>query len=214
MCVCLVHPYTAVYDMIFAARRYEPIVFAEIGVMHNASMCMWRSYFTSARLYGFDVNMEFIAKAKGQHLPNTQYNFMDANEPQSIFDALNSTGQFFDVIIDDSNHYFEQQVRIASVAFEFLKPGGALIIEDVFRPWGEARYEDALGPYMKYFSSCTFIETNHDNRWSPGTEEPWFDNDKLLVMYRNQASVPLRNVQANLSSRYLAEARERRGLDV
>jgi SAM-dependent methyltransferase len=205
------HPYTAVYDMLFAPRRYQPIVFGEIGVMNNASMCMWRSYFPTASLYGFEINTETLAAVKAHNLPNTHYSFMDSGSPQSIFDALNDTKQLFDVIIDDSNHHFENQMAIASVAYEFLKPGGVLIIEDIFRPWGEARYEEALAPYMKYFSSAAFFETNHENLWSPGTQEPWFNNDKLLVMYRNQEPAQLRTMGIDLNSPYLAEALKRKG---
>jgi hypothetical protein len=202
------HPYTAVYDMLFASRRYQPIIFGEIGVMSNASMRMWRSYFTTASLYGFEINTETLVAARSDNLPNVHYNFMDSSNPQSIFEALNDTKQLFDVIIEDSSHYFESQMAVASVAFEFLKPGGTLIIEDIFRPWGEARYEEALAPYMKYFSSMAFFETNHKNLWSPGTEEPWFNNDKLLVMHRNQETKP---AEVDLTSPYLAEALGRKG---
>ena len=48
------HPYTPVYDFLFAAIRYDPIVFGEIGIERNQSMVCWRSYFFCRALLSED----------------------------------------------------------------------------------------------------------------------------------------------------------------
>jgi len=203
------HPYTAIYDLLFSSKRYEDIIFGEIGIAYNASLQMWRSYFPNATLFGFEFNRELMDAAAAQLLPRTHYSNIDVGRPDSVFDALNATGRTFDVIIDDSTHLFEHQVLIIPIALEFIKPGGMIIIEDIFRPWKESRFEVALSPYFKYFSSGTFIEANHVNRSSFGEVEPYYDNDKLLVLVRNQEPAPLRNVQQGAPSTLLIEALSR-----
>ena len=86
----------------------------------------------------------------------------------------------FDIIIEDSTHEFNDQIRFANIAYKHIKPGGFLIIEDIFREESEQRYVDALADISKYFSSMTFIVTEHKNKHSPG-----WNNDKLLVLNRN-----------------------------
>lgn len=189
------HPYTAIYDLLFASQRYAPIKFAEIGILDNSSMKMWRDYFHRAKLYGFDVSKASIELARRDLLPDVYYDWLDADNKDTIHSALDKAKSLFDVIIDDSSHYFEHQIAIISQAYKFIKPGGMLIIEDIHRPWGNEKYEEALAPYAGYFSSLTFIEAEHSNKYSDGTEVPWFDNDKLLLMHRNR--VPIATFIAN-----------------
>ncbi|MEO5332529.1 MAG: class I SAM-dependent methyltransferase [Magnetococcus sp. YQC-5] len=180
------HPYTAIYDLLFSALRYQPIVLGEVGVYLNMSMHMWRAYFPNAQLYGWDFLPEILDLAKGHRLHNCYYDKLNMNDIEGVFQAFNKCNTYFDVLIDDSTHAFAHQILFAHMAYPFLKPGGMLIIEDVFRPWDEKNYEDTLRPLFKYFSSGTFIEANHRNKFSPGTEIPYYDNDKLLVLFRNQ----------------------------
>ena len=180
------HAYTAVYDLLFAGMRYSPITLGELGILDNSSMRMWRSYFTQARLFGFEVSPEKIAAARAEHLPGTHYFLANVVDKASMFDAFNAAMALYDVLIDDSTHLFEHQMNFAEVAVDFVKPGGMLVIEDVFRGWDEARYADGLRELFPYFSSMAFIETNHAQAFSGGTDVvPYHNNDKLLVMHRN-----------------------------
>lgn len=183
------HPYTAVYDMLFATRRYDPLVFGELGVLDNMSMHVWRGYFPNATLYGFDAFPDKIEAARQAALPRTHYALADVGNRRSLFDAFNDTGRAFDVLIDDSTHLFDHQILFIGVALEFVRPGGMVIVEDVFRGWDETRYCAALQPVYPYFSSGTFIETNHAQAYSAGNVEPYYNNDKLLVLVRNETPV-------------------------
>lgn len=179
------HGYTAVYDLLLSSKRYEPLLLGEAGIAHNMSMHMWRSYFPQAILYGWDFDEKLLETAKAQKIPRCHYGYINMNDINSVLDAFNSAGANFDILIDDTTHACEHQVLFVQMALRFMKPGGLIIIEDVFRQWDESRYNDALRPYFKYFSSGTFIETNHKNNLSIGNTPPYFDNDKLLVLTRN-----------------------------
>ena len=172
------HPYTAVYNLLFSYMRYNPIVLGEIGILDNMSMLCWREYFPNATLYGYEYSEMRLQKALSDKLSNTVYSKMDVKDVESIQEGLQST--MFDIIIEDSTHEFNDQIRFANIAYKHIKPGGFLIIEDIFREESEQRYVDALADISKYFSSMTFIVTEHKNKHSPG-----WNNDKLLVLNRN-----------------------------
>lgn len=177
------HPYTAVYDLLFSGLRFEPIRFGEIGIEKNQSMMCWRAYFPNATLYGWDVDEEKIKNAQRASLVNTHYGRMNVKDGGSIVSGLSSLPERLDVLIDDSTHEFEDQVRIVVHGLQYIKPGGVLVIEDIFQGrdgYDEDLYADALASVKKYFSSMLFVECRHVNRYSPG-----WNNDKLLVMFRN-----------------------------
>lgn len=173
------HPYTAVYDFVFSNLRYRKIKLAEIGVLDNMSMRCWDEYFKNSELFGFDFNYQFINEGKNLNLINTTYDFIDIKSSESIKESLSKYGKF-DVIIEDSTHQFDDQVRLIKIAHNFLNPGGILIIEDIFRNINENDYLSEIIEIKEYYSSITFVMTEHEFKYSPG-----WDNDKLLIFFRN-----------------------------
>lgn len=173
------HPYTAVYDLLFSSMRYKDLKLAEIGVLDNMSMLCWRDYFTNAELFGFDVDNSYIQEGNNLNLSKTTYDFMNVHSVESIESGLNKYGKY-DIIIEDTTHVFTDQIRVCSVAHKYLNPGGILIIEDIFRHLNEDDYRKELQDILKYYSSITFIMTEHELKYSPN-----WDNDKLLILHRN-----------------------------
>jgi hypothetical protein len=200
------HSYTAVYDLLFSAKRYESLALGELGVLDNMSMQAWRQYFPQAILYGFDVFEARLVEARRANLPNTYYGLADVSDRGSLFEAFNSARQAFDILIDDSTHIFQHQVNFVSVAVEFLKPGGMLVVEDIFGGWDELKYCEALQPYYQYFSAGTFIQARHENEYSQGLPEPYYDNNKLLVLCRNQMPISRRHPQTADNRKLLDKA--------
>jgi predicted O-methyltransferase YrrM len=175
------HPYTAVYSMLFSSLKNKPIRFAEIGVAGGASALLWEIYFThpNAELRMFDRDEEFLRRAH-KHVGNRfTFALMDVSVDGDVFRALGN--EPYDVILDDSSHDFEHQIRIIKEAWPLLKPGGMLIIEDIFRNESEERYAKALFEIeiLESAVSTYFVVCEHKNRWSPG-----WDNDKLLVLVK------------------------------
>jgi predicted O-methyltransferase YrrM len=176
------HPYTAPYSLLFEPLRKKPIKFAEIGVFRGASLCAWRRFFTSARIFGFDNdvnNLNFIAR---NQWPQVYLDVMDASKASSIQSVLQkyvSDGELFDVILDDASHDPPDQMQVIRTALQFLKPGGLLIVEDVFRERPTQPYEEVFAEIQHLVSFHTFIVCDHENRYSPG-----WNNDKLLVFVK------------------------------
>lgn len=176
------HSYTPFYDTIFSSMRYKEINFGEIGIYKNASMQMWRKYFPKASLYGWDHDQGFLAYAKNQELENVYYEHMNVRQEESINQCFEQTGVKFDILIDDASHEFWDQIKVIRNACKYLNPGGYLIIEDIDKSTSESDYSDEIWRYnhMLYFSHISFVEVNHTNQMTYP-----FDNDKLLVMIRN-----------------------------
>jgi hypothetical protein len=177
------HPYTAVYDLLFSNIRYNELNIAEIGILDNASMNCWRRYFPNSNLFGYEFDEQRIQNAKDQDLSNTKYYRIDVKSESSIEKSFSISGKRYNVLIEDSTHVFEDQIRVINIAYKYMKPGGIMVVEDIFRNEDEKRYEKSLEHLSKYFSSATFIITEHEKKFSPG-----WDNDKLLILFRNNVS--------------------------
>jgi len=172
------HAYTAIYDLIFSHMRYDNITIGEIGIYLNNSMKCWRDYFPNGTLYGYEWDDNYILKAKDDNLRDTHYIKMNVGDKSSIEEGMKNIE--FDILIDDSTHNFNDQINVINIAYNYLKPGGILIIEDIFISEDEKKYAEAIKSVEKYFQPITFVFANHTLQYSPG----WV-NDKLLILYRN-----------------------------
>lgn len=177
------HPYTAPYSLFLEPLRQKPIKFAEIGVFRGASILVWRSFFSRARIYGYDndqTNLDYIAS---RGYPGVELARMDASRADSIQESLGKSvadGELFDVIIDDASHDPADQAMVIRTALPYLKQGGLLIIEDIFRERPEEPYVQALEEVKNMVGFKTFIVCEHYNRYSPG-----WNNDKMLIVVRS-----------------------------
>jgi SAM-dependent methyltransferase len=181
------HPYTAPYSLMFEPLRFKPIKFAEVGVYRGASMRVWRSFFTQARIYGYDRDPEYIKYIETLGMPASVLGVMDASSQASInevFTKDTSDGELFDVIIDDASHDPADQETMIKSAMKFLKPGGMLIVEDIFRDHPENGFLEAIKNVLPLISFHTFIICDHVNRYSPG-----WNNDKMLVLVRSNLAM-------------------------
>jgi predicted O-methyltransferase YrrM len=175
------HPYTAVYSMLFASLKNRAIRFAEIGVARGGSAQLWDTYFTHSdtKIEMFDRDSDFLQHTDEITSNKVQCSLMDVQKDGDIARALKERGGEYDVIIDDSTHGLEDQVRIVKEAFPLLKPGGILIVEDIFRATDVKEYETRLKYIVPQCSASYFVICEHMARWSPG-----WDNDKLLVLVK------------------------------
>ena len=173
------HAYTSIYNLLFSNMRYKDIKLGELGILDNNSMLSWRDFFPNAKLYGFEWFTSRIEKAINDNIDCT-YIKMNVKDVHSINEGLTISGSNFDVLIEDSTHEFEDQIRFINEAYKHLKPGGILIIEDIFINANEADYVHSIDHLSDYFASSTFIFANHNLKNSAG-----WNNDKLLVLHRN-----------------------------
>lgn len=177
------HPYTAPYSLLFEPLKHRPIKFAEIGVFRGASLRVWREFFSQAKLYGYDNDIHNLQYISTMNFPNTVLDQMDASKEESIQEKLSEAtkdGELFDVILDDASHDSADQCAVIRSALPFLKKGGLLIVEDIFRERPIEPFEKAVASVQDLISFHTFIVCDHALRYSPG-----WNNDKLLVLVRN-----------------------------
>jgi hypothetical protein len=167
------HPYTQWYHSMFELHRGDMLTIGEIGILDNASIRMWREYLPNAHIIGFEYDIARIKAAHAMGLEYVQYYHIDVRLPHSIVSSF-QTDIFYDVLIDDSTHQVQDQIRIAQLARHWLKPNGVMIIEDIFRHTNEQVYIDAL---QDTYSYATFVTCNHELEHSPG-----WNNSKLLIL--------------------------------
>jgi predicted O-methyltransferase YrrM len=174
------HPYTLFYDGLFKNRKEEHLKIAELGILDGASLLMWNEYFKNAEIYGFEYNDDLINNFK-QKFNNQQITLANINvtNKESIVNAFRNLNVLYDIIIEDTTHQFEDQIRVIENTYLYLKPGGMLIIEDIFKSYNETDYIDRLSPILQHFQDYYFVELDHNNRNSTG-----WNNDKLFVLIK------------------------------
>lgn len=176
------HPYTTPYSLFLEPLKHKAIKFGEIGVAFGASIVAWRRFFSQATIIGFDRDQAFLQRIEAMNLPGIRLGTMDAGDEASIQSSLASMtqdGDLFDVLIDDASHDPGHQCTVIRSALPFLKQGGLLIVEDIFREGSETPFEEAIQAVKDQVSFHTFIICDHQLRYSPG-----WNNDKMLVIVK------------------------------
>jgi len=142
---------------------------------------MWKEYFTNAEIYGFEYNNDLITnfKTKFNNDRITLAN-IDVTNKNSIINVFSELNILYDIIIEDTTHQFEDQIRVIENTYQYLKPGGILIIEDVFKSYNENDYINRLIPILENFQDYYFIELDHVNKNSTG-----WNNDKLFILIKS-----------------------------
>lgn len=178
------HPYTLFYDSIFKNNKDEKLFIAELGKLEGGSLFMWNEYFKNSKIFGFDNNYNFINNFNNNFKNNDNdritLHHIDVTSEENIQEQFNSLNIKYDIIIDDSTHQFEDQIKIIRNVYKYLKPGGILIIEDIFKKYNENDYIISLKDILHHFQDYYFISLDHENRNSTN-----WDNDKLFILIKN-----------------------------
>ena len=175
--------YTGIYNLLFSPFIDKKITLAEIGIEDNNSIKVWRNYFKKAIIHGFEFDKNKIKKAKKHKLKKTYIHEMDVHYSRDITESFKKTKTKFDIIIDDSTHIFEDQIRVIKNCYKFLNINGILIIEDIYKnkkKYSEENYFNSLKKIKKYFHHIVFIDCSHINNFQAN-----WKNDKILLMVRN-----------------------------
>jgi SAM-dependent methyltransferase len=175
--------YTTFFTILFSSFRDKKINVAEIGIEKNGSIKLWREYFKKAVIYAFEFEKKKIELAKRHKLKKTYYYEINVHDKKSIYSSFQKTKVKFDLIIDDSTHIFDDQIRVIKNCYKFLKTNGIMIIEDIYRfrsGYQDHKYFNELSTYKKYFHEIFFIETKHVNNFTAS-----WRNEKILLLLRN-----------------------------
>jgi len=192
------HPYTLFYDGLFKNSKSKNLKIAELGILDGASLLMWQEYFINAEIYRFEYDENLINNFTQLYIkenftpPNVDVSNekwcnnnritlsqIDVTDRDSIVNKFGELNITYDIIIEDTTHQFEDQIRVIENTFQYLKPGGVLIIEDVFKSYNEEDYINRLGSVLDHFQDYYFIDLDHNNKNSFG-----WDNDKLFILVK------------------------------
>jgi len=176
------HAYTPIYGLLFAPLKNRPIDIAEIGIRYGDGLKIFREFFPEARLFGFDHNRAFIDLVTRLGLERTKIAFIDVAEEDCITRAFEETGTRFDIIIEDTTHTAHHQVSVIRRCVPFLKPGGMLIIEDIYDDYRapESLFEEVIREMHDQFCLATFIYPKNKRVYV----EDW-NNEKLLLLVKS-----------------------------
>ena len=174
--------YTGFYNLILNHLINKNCHVAEIGIEKNASTKMWRQYFNNASIDCYEIDKEKINLGLKDKLKKVKYHFIDVRSKKIINNQFQKNKKKYDLIIDDSTHLFDHKINIIFGVYKFLKPGGILIIEDIYRikkGYEEEKYYEKLKKIKKYFSYIAFIETPHINNYTAS-----WKNEKILILIK------------------------------
>jgi hypothetical protein len=169
------HPYTLFYEELFKNKKNEKLKIAELGKLYTHSLVMWKEYFINSQIYGYLIN-SFKNKFNNDRITLSNINVTNKD---SIINAFNKINTHYDIIIEDTTHQFEDQIRVIENVYQYLKPGGILIVEDIFKSYNENDYINRLKHVLDKFQDYYFVELDHINRNSTG-----WDNDKLFILVK------------------------------
>lgn len=126
------HSYTEVYEKYFSPYRDKECKMFEIGIndprFPGASIKLWKSYLNKLYYLGYDIT-------DCSHFANPNENIFtfqgDQNNPSHLRKAIELHGNEWDIIIDDGSHFHEHQITTFNTLYEYVKPGGLFVIEDL-----------------------------------------------------------------------------------
>ena len=121
------HKFIEIYQDLFEEDRDSMQRFFEIGILNGVSHLMWREYFPNAEIFGIDLR-DYSEQSKGSGI----HTFVADQSNRSDLEAcIDTFGGDFDVILDDGGHAMDHQQVSLGYLFQYVKPGGVFIIEDI-----------------------------------------------------------------------------------
>ena len=130
------HNYTPFYHELLKDKPVKK--FLEVGINRGASLRMWRDYFSSAEIFGIDIDSNCLFTEERIHTYQC-----DASNPLALKNLMIQLGNDFDVILEDASHIVEHQIIAANLLPEFLAPNGIFMVED-------AEFPDIVSASIKY----------------------------------------------------------------
>jgi len=136
------HCYAEIYDILFESIQHTAQNVLEIGIGKGGSILLWKNYFTSANIYGIDINSkECIRKEMLENLKTDEkvvlltsldaYDKLAINIVHAFSKNYFGVSPLFDVIIDDGPHTVPSQKTFIELYSPLLSDNGILIIEDI-----------------------------------------------------------------------------------
>jgi hypothetical protein len=137
--------YIDVYDSLFRHLTKQPIQLLEIGVMRGGSLNMWRRYFhPDSVIVGLDIDQ----RCKSIEGGNVKIEIGD-QESLAVTSGLKERYGFFDIVIDDGGHFWNQQISTFKELYDMTR--SLYVVEDTHTSYWE-KYGSPNSPTFIDFS--------------------------------------------------------------
>lgn len=143
------HNYVALYNLIFGPIRQQVTSFLEVGVASGQSLQMWRDYFPNAEILGLDccvANTSLVEMLE----QSPRVKFLNGSSESNSSAALRPLhAESIDILIDDGDHSLAGQQKTLDTLWQYVRPGGYYIIEDVaYNINGATLAERSKNPFL------------------------------------------------------------------
>jgi len=118
------HGFLDMYEKYFDDFRDDAKKILEIGIWEGASLKMWKDYFKNAVIYGID----YCCLYEEERIKSFK---ADQSNREQLGEFIKRYGEDFDLIVDDGGHDPNQQQISFGFLFQYLKPKGIYVIEDL-----------------------------------------------------------------------------------
>lgn len=161
------HNYTVKYEKILSPYRESFKNILEIGVAQGQSVKMWKDYFLNAIIHGADISP--ASKICETFSPRIKFHLLDQRDAAQ----LKNLEQFapFDLIIDDGNHFWMEQILTFNTIFPYLKSGGIYIVEDTTTSYWKEYKNYHISP-TDYFKSLVDEVNLNGKKGNPPINPP------------------------------------------
>lgn len=152
----LYHNYAVKYDKILSSFRESFSSVLEIGVAQGQSIRVWADYFPKAIIHGADISKASeVCKSYSNRI---KFHLLDQRDAVQ----LKNLEQFspFDLIIDDGNHFWSEQILTFKTIFPYLRSGGIYIVEDTTTSYWKEYKNNPVSP-VEFFK--TLVDDVHLN---------------------------------------------------
>jgi len=141
------HNYMDIYSSLFEPIRDEKLSILEIGILNGASLNVWRDFFENSQIYGIDTKSKCMRYEKD----NVKIFIGDQANEDFLHEVGKSVPNGFDIIIDDGGHHMYQQQISLKILFNYVKPGGLYVAEDL--------HTSRTGNYQRKYNKDNSIPT-------------------------------------------------------
>ena len=169
--------YTLFYNNLFKNKKDEKLDIAIVGIQDISLLLMWKDFFIKSNIYGFDnKNIDDLTY---ERIFISYVNINKNNEFKNVLFNLNIN---YDIIIENTTNFFIDQIKIIINIYNYLKPGGILIIENVLHD--EIYYIQVLNTlFLKYLQDYYFITL----------EKVKSKSKKMLILIKSGAEFIFKN---------------------
>lgn len=135
------------YECLFQPLRFQKIKLLEIGILHGASLRMWRDYFPYGLIYGVDHDPLLVFENE----PRIKCILGDERNDEDM-QAVAEHGPF-EIIIDDGCHDPKLQLKTLRTMYPHVKKGGYYVVEDIYNcnDWKDGKFMADFFPNVNNF---------------------------------------------------------------